>query len=217
MSNGEVRQIARDIDVGGATAFTKGEQVVIERTVPNPERPEYEHVVFSRVTGKWFQLRDEDLEAPQYLPPQGADPSQYFAPGDAFQQGVITSGPPVQFASPSDAFSQPYGAAQTHRPPLAQTRTMSRQDETRIMWFSSGIAALGLLIVITTFLPWLNFMGLQLGSGWNAMLHGSSSGGGFSLFVHGDGVIFFTGFWSIAVGLAVITGGVCPPAPYHAD
>lgn len=84
---------------------------------------------------------------------------------------------------------------------------MSQKDETRIMWFSISIAALGLLIVITTFLPWLNFMGLHLGSGWNAMLHGSSSGG-FSVYVHGEGVIFFTGFWSIAVGLAVIAGAI---------
>lgn len=105
MSNGEVRQITRDIDIGGARAFTKGEQVVIERAEPNPERPEYKHVVFSRLMGKWFQLRDEDLEAPQYLPPRDAEQSQYFAPGDAFQQGVIASGPPPPLASPSDAFS----------------------------------------------------------------------------------------------------------------
>jgi hypothetical protein len=48
VANGEVRQVTRDIDIGGATAFTRGEQVTIERVEPNPERPEYKHVVFSR-------------------------------------------------------------------------------------------------------------------------------------------------------------------------
>jgi hypothetical protein len=181
--------------------------VVIDRTVPNPQRPEYRHVVFSRLTGKWFQLRDEDLEAPQYMPPQATDPPQHFAPGDAFQQGVIPSGPQAQYTSPSDAFGQSYGPPHAYHPPQTMAKSVSRKDETRLMWFSGGIAGLGLLIIITTFLPWLSLMGIHIGSGWNAMLHGSG-GGGFSIFVHGEGVLFFTGFWSIVVGLAVITGGV---------
>ena len=210
MSNGEVWQIAHDVDVGGgAIAFTKGEQVTIQSTVPNADRPEYRHFVFSRVMGQWYQLRDEDLEAPQH-----------FAPGDAFQQGVIAPAPqapysspgdafgqPARFGMPADAFGQPYGAAQAARAPQTRTRSLSGKDETRIMWFSGAVVALGVLIVITTFLHWLHFMGFQLGSGWNAMMHGSS-GNGFSIFIHGEGVLFFTGFWSILVGLAVITGGV---------
>jgi hypothetical protein len=216
VSNGEVWQIAHDVDVGGgAIAFTRGEQVTIYSTVPNEERPEYRHFVFSRVMGQWYQLRDEDLEAPQ---PAGTP--QHFAPGDAFQQGVIAPGQPGSYSSPGDAFGQParfgipadafgpsYGAAQAARVPQTRTRSMSGKDEKRVMWFSGAVTALGVLIVITTFLPWLQIMGFQLGSGWNAMMHGSS-GNGFSLFIHGEGVLFFTGFWSILVGLAVITGGV---------
>jgi len=202
VANGEVRQVTRDIDIGGATAFTRGEQVTIERVEPNPERPEYKHVVFSRLTGRWYQLRDEDLD-----PPQAMDATQPYSPGDAFQQGVIPSGPPAQYVSPSDAFGQPLGAGRTYAVPMTQTKKMSQKDEQRVMWYSAATAGLGLLIIVSTFLPWLSFMGLHVGSGWNAMLHGSSSNG-FSLFIHGEGVIFFTGFWSILIGIAVITGAV---------
>lgn len=84
---------------------------------------------------------------------------------------------------------------------------LSKKDEKLVVWYSSAIGALGLLIIITTFLPWLTVMGFNLGSGWNAMLHGSSSGG-FSIFIHGEGVLFFTGFWSIFIGLTIIVGAV---------
>ena len=209
MSNGQIWQIANDIDIGGAIAFTKGEQVTIAKTEPNPERPENRHTVFSRLTGNWYQLRDEDFEPMQYAPPQPAEP-QHFAPGDAFQQGVIA--PPAPFVAPGDAFGQqqygqPLGAVQPVRPPRTYTVALSKKDEKLVIWYSSAIGALGLLIIITTFLPWLTVMGFNLGSGWNAMLHGSSSGG-FSIFIHGEGVLFFTGFWSIFIGLTIIVGAV---------
>ena len=194
----------RSADIGGAIAFTKGEQVTIARTEPNPERPEYKHIVFSRLTGNWYQLRDEDFEPEDYPLPQPAAP-QHFAPGDAFQQGVIA--PPAPFGAPGDAFGQPYGAAEPPRPPLTHAKAATRHDEKIIMWYSGALAALGLLIIITTFLPWLTLGGVGSASGWNAMLHGSA-GGGFSVYIHGEGVLFFTGFWSIVVGLAVIAGAV---------
>jgi hypothetical protein len=49
-------------------------------------------------------------------------------------------------------------------------------------------------------------MGLRGGSGWEAMLHGST--GGFTLVITGTGVVFFTGFWSLAAGVAIIVGAV---------
>jgi hypothetical protein len=210
VSNGQVWQIANDIDIGGAIAFTKGEQVTIASTEPNPGRPEYRHTVFSRLTGNWYQLRDEDFEPVAYPPPQPEAPPQHFAPGDAFQQGVIA--PPAPFVAPGDAFGQqqygqPLGAVQPAKPPRTYTVAMSKQDEKRVLWYSTALVSLGSLTVITTFLPWLTVMGFNLGSGWNAMLHRSSSGG-FSVYIHGEGVMFFTGFWSIIVGLAIIVGAV---------
>lgn len=210
MSNGQVWQITNDIDIGGTIAFTRGEQVTIASSEPNPQRPEYRHTVYSRLTGNWYQLRDEDFEPVQYPPPQPEAPPQHFAPGDAFQQGVIA--PPAPFVSPGDAFGQqqygqPLGAVQPARAPKTYTVTLSKKDEKLLIWYSSALGALGLLTIITTFLPWLTVMGFNLGSGWNAMLHGSSNGG-FSFLIRGEGVLFFTGFWSILIGLAIIVGAV---------
>jgi len=209
MSNGDVRRITRDIDIGGVTAFRQGEEVVVETTMPHPERPQYKHIVCSRLTGKRYQLRDEDLEMPQSPEPAT---EQYFAPGDAFQQGVIGGAAQAQYASPSDAFAGPYAAAPSYQSPLEQVRPRPsgvEETQAKLMKFSGGIAGIGLLIAITTFMPWLSLMGFDLGSGWNAMLHGSTSGG-FAIYVHGEGVMFFTGIWSILIGLAVITGAVSP-------
>lgn len=189
MSNGEVRTVAQDIDVGGAIAFTRGEQVVIEAVEPNPERPEYMYVVHSRIMGRHYQLRDADL-----LP---VEQPQHFAPGDAFQQGVIA---PVQYGAPPQA-----GPTQPYRPATV-TRPMA-EGESKIMWFSLGTGVLGLLVIIGTFLPWLSALGINGGSGWQAMLHGSATGG-FSIVVTGLGVVFFTGFWSLAAGIAIIAGAV---------
>ncbi|MHB8894313.1 MAG: hypothetical protein ACYC99_03930 [Candidatus Geothermincolia bacterium] len=191
MSDGETRKVARDIDVGGAIAFRQGEQVVIEAVEPNPERPEYKYVVYSSLMMRRYQLRDEDLDEPQQ--------PQYFAPGDAFQQGVITPVAPG-FASPQPpAPGQPF-----YRPPVV-TRPVGG-DAGRIMGLSIATGVLGLLVFVGTFLPWISFMGLSGGSGWQAMLHGST--GGFSLVITGTGVVFFTGFWSLAAGTAIMTGAV---------
>ena len=192
MSNGQVWQIANDIDIGGTIAFTKGEQVTIASSEPNPERPEYRHTVYSLLTGNWYQFMDEDFEPVQYPPPQPEAPPQHFAPGDAFGQ---------------QQYGQPLGAVQPARVPKTYTVAMSRQDEIRVIKYSTALWALGLMTIVTTFLPWLTVMGFNLGSGWNAMLHGSSNGG-FSIFIHGEGVLFFTGFWSILIGFAVIVGAV---------
>lgn len=192
MSNGQTRRIAVDIDIDGAIAFNRGEQVVIEAVEPNPDRPEYKFIVYSNNLRKRYQLRDADFEA--------AEQPQYFAPGDAFQQGVIA---PVQ---PGYASAQLPAQGQSPYRPATVKRQM-RGDEARILWFSIATGGLGLLVFIGTFLPWISFLGFHGGSGWDAMLHGSF-GGGFSLLIRGEGVIFFTGFWSLAVGVAVMVGGV---------
>lgn len=68
---GDTRVITRDIAVGGALAFRRGEAVTIENIDPNPRRPEFRYVVYSRSLQRRFQLSDADL-AP--APQQGAFP-----------------------------------------------------------------------------------------------------------------------------------------------
>jgi hypothetical protein len=221
MTNGDVRVIAGDIIAGGVTAFSKGERVAIEGVDPNPQRPEYKYVVFSRLTGKRFQLRDADLEplpvleqAPAYgaaspVPFQpSAEPEQpYLSPGDAFQQGVMNDGPQEQFYSPGDAFQPTPGYQPAYRPPArAAGRRYGAPSPAKVMWYGIATGAAGFTVIVSTFLPWLSFLGFRGGSGWSTMLHGT--GGGFSILLTGEGVLFFTGFWSIAVGLAIIAGVV---------
>ncbi len=53
--------IANDILVNNQIAFSKGEEVVVEKTSPNPKQPDYKHVVTSVKLGTKFQLRDSDI------------------------------------------------------------------------------------------------------------------------------------------------------------
>lgn len=79
---GQVRAMARDIIIDGTAAFSRGEQVKIEKIEPNLQRPEYKYVVFSQNLQKYFQLSDADLvmppppatppSAPPAMPPAGA-------------------------------------------------------------------------------------------------------------------------------------------------
>jgi hypothetical protein len=246
MTSGEPREIATDINVDGTAAFRRGEQVIVERTEPNPQRPEYRHVVFSQLSGRWFQLRDRDLTTPQVAqqadgcttmpvtgiapggPADGAagghgsgaqapdgygsdtvpGPTHHFAPGDVFQQGAAVQGQDLY----GNRLDQPQGYRyqQGHSPPAAapaRAVTLSGQGAARLRNICLGLSGLGFLVIVSTFLPWLSVMGLSVGSGWNAMLHGGS-GGGFSVFIRGEGVLFFTGFWSLAAGVAIIVGAV---------
>lgn len=69
---GRVRAMARDIIIDGTAAFSRGEQVKIEKIEPNLQRPEYKYVVFSQNLQKYFQLSDADLVLP---PPPATPPS----------------------------------------------------------------------------------------------------------------------------------------------
>lgn len=61
ISAGDRFAVSRDIEISGQLAFAAGEQVVVEKIDPNPERPEYRYVVFSRLLQRRFQLSDSDL------------------------------------------------------------------------------------------------------------------------------------------------------------
>ena len=212
MSTGETRVIADDIFAGGVAIFGKGEQVAIESVDPNPQSPEHQYVVYSRLAGKWFQLRAQDFEGAGAFAAPGAPGAegqqQYFAPGDAFQQGVTSQDQGPQYVAASDAtFQRPYGSQAGY--------TVARKpsvDETKLMGLCIGTAVAGFLVMVITFLPWVS----HGGSGWDAMLHGVGGlfklgglgvFGGFSVVIHGEGALVFTGFWSLLSGAAIVVGG----------
>lgn len=79
--------IADDILVDNQIAFSKGEEVVVEKTSPNPKQPDYKHVVTSVRLGTKFQLRDTDIiltalpaqPQQQTLPPPRTKPPNHAA------------------------------------------------------------------------------------------------------------------------------------------
>jgi len=60
--DGSAARIKRNIVSEGITAYSEGEAVIIEKIVPNPNRPEFKYVVCSKTTNKHYQLSDDDLE-----------------------------------------------------------------------------------------------------------------------------------------------------------
>ena len=61
LTAGESFSVSHDIVIAGELAFHNGETVTIESIVPNPQRPEYQYVVTSKVLGQRYQLRAADF------------------------------------------------------------------------------------------------------------------------------------------------------------
>lgn len=57
----DVLLVRNQIIVDGQVAFTAGEKVVVEAVEPNPTRPQYKYIVYSKNLGKRFQLSDDDV------------------------------------------------------------------------------------------------------------------------------------------------------------
>jgi hypothetical protein len=73
---GQHYSIRNDILVGGQVAFRAGQPVVLVKISTNPQRPEYQFVVYSDSLGTSFQLRAEDLGPPVVV----AAPDQFGKP-----------------------------------------------------------------------------------------------------------------------------------------
>lgn len=127
-------------------------------------------------------------QPPAEIPPQ--EQQQYFAPGDAFQQ------------IPGYGHQAPPRAEE-----VAGRARFEVTGDRATMVYSIITGASGLVVFLSTFLPWIKFW-IFGSTGWSVMLHAGDSGIGNFLYVSGEGALFFTGFWSILIGLVVIGGGV---------
>ncbi|MBU4174624.1 MAG: hypothetical protein KKB90_13215 [Actinobacteria bacterium] len=58
---GSEYSISRTITIGGKTAFSPGERVLIHKIDLDVERPRYRYVVYSRKLRDYFQLQESDL------------------------------------------------------------------------------------------------------------------------------------------------------------
>ena len=61
ISGGSECTISRNIMAGESIAFKQGEPVTVELVSPNPERPEFKYVVFSKTLNRRFQLSEADI------------------------------------------------------------------------------------------------------------------------------------------------------------
>lgn len=133
------------------------------------------------------------------------DRQESAAPGDACARQPGT--PPVseylgqQSTRPQYAGSGPLGGG------VAASRSAgSARLSAGLSW---GTLAIGALIICTTFLPWIS-TGIEYWSkpsGWTFVAHGGEMGGNF-IWIKIPGFLYFSGVWSILVGLAVIAGSV---------
>jgi hypothetical protein len=125
--------------------------------------------------------------------PGGEHP--YSAPGDVFQAPPIAGYVERQSGGLQPPVTHAPGAS-TAKVPAERARSIG----------SAVTGVCGLVVLLSTFLRWMWWLFGGL-SGWQIMAHPGQVGGNF-LWVSGSGVLFFTGFWSILVGLCVITGAV---------
>jgi N-acetylmuramoyl-L-alanine amidase len=69
---GDTCIVSRDVLIGDALAFQKGEALVVEAVVPDALRPEYRYVVNSRSLGARYALSDADIHMPDPSVPLAA-------------------------------------------------------------------------------------------------------------------------------------------------
>ncbi len=121
----------------------------------------------------------------------------YYAPGDAStsqqaQGAVLQPGTPLNGPTPAAANRMPLPSAQ-RKPARPGARTW---DKKQSFVYSAAMVLAGWAIIYATFLPWLTY-GI---TGWQL-----TTGGGNFMFRAGNG-IFFSGFWSLLAGIAMIAG-----------
>lgn len=147
-----------------------------------------------------------------------------YAPGDAF--GRPQQGQPQQNqqATGSEHVSQYLDqhsvAPTTQYRPYQQQVADARQDKTSLVQ-GLGIAAMvsGAIVMASTFLVWVTSSGFDFivainPTGWQFMTKAGGVGGNF-MFIRAEGILYFTGLWSILAGLGIITGAVLLLAGYR--
>ncbi|MBK5093219.1 MAG: hypothetical protein JJE48_06860 [Actinobacteria bacterium] len=109
----------------------------------------------------------------------------------------------AQPATPGAQWPQGYGYYQQQGWEAVQEGTYVRGGASLV--YSLVTLACGLAVILSTFLPWASMLGFNV-SGWRMMSNVAGSNSGNFLFASGDGMLVFTGFWSLLVGVAIAVG-----------
>lgn len=137
-------------------------------------------------------------------PPAGYDPRQsaggFQYPPQYSQYYYYPQQPPypgMQWPQSYQGYGypQPWGM---DRGPVSATRGTA-------LVLSIIAIACGALVVLSTFLPWVGIMG-QHASGWNALSNAGGVSNGNFLFSYGEGMLIFSGFWPLFLGIVIFAG-----------
>jgi hypothetical protein len=132
------------------------------------------------------------------------------APGDAHADRQPVYSPPVSEylgqQSGQPRYTGPSAMPGAPSPAAASRRARNAQLAAIFGWCTFGA---GILVMLTTFLPWLSGgLGyMNKPSGWTLMTKGSQVGGNF-IWIKIPGLLYFSGLWSILAGLAIAAGAV---------
>jgi len=131
---------------------------------------------------------------PGYDPRQPAGGQQYNMPGYYYQQ---------QPATPGAQWPQGYGYYPQQGLEAGRGGASVRGGAPLV--YSLVTLGCGLAVILSTFLPWISMLGLNV-SGWSMLSAGGWSHNGNFLFAYGKGMLAFTGFWSLLLGVAIAAG-----------
>ena len=131
---------------------------------------------------------------PGYGPEQPAGGPQYNMPGYYYQQQPATA--PAQAPQGYGYYPQQGGATGQEGVEVRSGAPLA---------YSMVALGAGLGVILSTFLPWVGMLGIYV-SGWNMLSAGGWSNGGNFLFAYGKGMLVFTGFWPLLVGVAIAAG-----------
>ncbi len=152
--------------------------------------------------GAWAQVPQSGwpYAPPGYDPRQPTGSQQYNMPGYYYQQ---------QPATPGAELPQGYGYYPQQGWETGQGGAAVRGGAALV--YSIVNLACGLGVILSGFLPWVSTLGLNV-SGWSMVTAGGLSNNGNFLFAYGKGMLVFTGFWSLLLGVAIAAGlqSCCP-------
>ena len=133
---------------------------------------------------------------------------QQAAPGEVFAgQPPVT--PPEQVTQYLDQHS----TGVQYAPQAAQLAAVSRSDNAHlVLGLTLGAMVSGLVVILSTFLTWVSSDGFEFvvsvnPTGWAFLTKGGSVGGNFA-WIRAEGILYFSGLWSILAGLGIIAGAV---------
>lgn len=151
-------------------------------------------------------------QQPPRQPPAERDPAQaQSSPAETYQTPAqpTTRTPAQQYMPPAQQYRQQaagYGAQYAAQPGYG-----ARGARYGSVVLGAITMVMGALAAASVFLSWVSMMGFGA-TGWSMMIHGAAGQGvstsGFHVVVTGNGLIFFTGFLAMLLGVLITVGGL---------